>query len=198
MDISLVPTWLANGFLVIVFTLAEHVVSLLLLVPLDWLIVSLPKVAGQYYRKEYRPYLIGASGLSFIASIAAPQPVPVFMLIMAVASVVALLIEQGYNPAEMYWTIVRGIALYALAGLGYALFQFYLTSMVTANDPNTGPFMIQGQNYLGIMVAIAMYGMPVVYLGLLAKELLAHPPAGRPNDVVGKIRTGGYHDNLID
>jgi len=198
MDISLIPIWLANGSLVIVFTLAEHVVSLLLLIPLAWLNISLPKIAGQFFRKEFRPYLIGASGLSFIVSVTAPQPVPVFLLLMAAASVVALLVEQGYNPAEMYWTIVRGMALYALAGLGFALFQFYIKTFVPANDPNAGPFMMQGQNYLGILVAIAMYGMPVVYLGLLAKELLAHPPAGRPSDVVGKIRTGGYHDNLID
>lgn len=200
MDFSLIPIWLANGFLVIVFTLAEHLVSLLLLIPLVWLNISLPHRAGQFFKKEFRPYLLGASGTAMAASIFAPQPVPNFLLIMAVASGIALLVEQGYNPAETYWTIVRGIALYALAGIGFALFQLYLESRVAANDPNTGAFMLQGQNYLGIMVAIAMYAMPILYMGMLAKEILAHPPADNPANMVKKIRTGGNnsYDHFAD
>lgn len=199
MDFSLIPIWLANGFLVILFTLAEHWLSLLLLFPLIWLNHSLPQRAGQFYRKEFRPYLTGASGLSIAASIFAPQPVPTFLLVMAVVSLIALLVEQGYNPAETYWTIVRGMALYALAGIGFALFRFYLESAVAAKDSNTGAFILQGQNYLGIMVAIAMYAMPILYMGMLAKEVLAHPPADTPANMVKKIRTGNNtYDHFVD
>ncbi len=199
MDFSLIPIWLVNGILVIVFTLAEHWLTLLLLFPMIWLNYSLPQRAGQFYRKEFRPYLTGASGLSIAGSIFAPQPVPTFLLMMAVVSVIALLIEQGYNPAETYWTVVRGMALYALAGIGFALFRFYLESPVAANDPNTGAFILQGQNYLGIMVAIAMYAMPILYMGLLAKEALAHPPADTPANMVKKIRTGNNtYDHFAD
>lgn len=169
--------WLLNGLLALVYSMAGQWISILLIAPLVWLAYRGPV--------EHRPWLIGAGGLSLLASTLAPMPAPALLLLMAVAGAIALLIER-FNPAALHWRITSGLALYALAGLGFAGFQLYLERWASSSL-----LLAQGQNYFSILAGIAMYGIPIGYLALLAQALLVHPPipgSGRPEQLINNLR----------
>ena len=186
--------WVLNGLLAALYTLAEHGVAILLVVPLAWLLLNLRRLAGRFYQPEYRAYLAASGALSVLAAVLAPIPVPFFLLVMAVAGVVALVLEH-YNPAQVYWSIIGGLGLYSLIGCGFAILQVYLqTAPPSASQPGIGAFLVQGQGYLGVLVAFAMYGYPIGYLALLAKGLFIHPPTGRPDELIEYGRTRNWRN----
>ena len=84
--------------------------------------------------------------------------------------------------------MIRGLALYALAGLGFTLYRdLGLGESVLAD-----PMMAQGANYLNAIIGIAMYVIPLGFLGMLAQAIWAHPPTpGTPSDLITKVRTRG-------
>jgi hypothetical protein len=169
--------WLINGVLALVFSLAGHWLSILLIPPLAWLAFRGPH--------EHRPWVIGAGVMGLLASVLAPMPVPALLLLMAVSGGIAMLLER-FNPASLHWRITSGLALYALAGLGFAGFQLYLERWASASL-----LIAQGQNYFSILVGIAMYGIPIGYLALLAQALLVHPPipgSGKPEELINNLR----------
>jgi len=169
--------WLLNGLLALVYSLAGHWLSILLIPPLAWLAFQGPH--------EHRPWVIGAGGLGLLASILAPMPVPALLFLMALAGGIAVLLER-FNPAALHWRITSGLALYGLAGLGFAGFQFYL-----ARWASSSLLLAQGQNYFSILAGIAMYGIPIGYLALLAQALLVHPPipgGGKPEQLINNLR----------
>jgi uncharacterized membrane protein len=110
--LSNAPIWVANGFLVIVFFLADHSATTILL----------PAAAAFVYltTAAQRSWALGASSLVLAASLIAPAPVPVFLVVVALVSAVSLYLEH-YNRPAAHWNIVRSVSLYSLAGLGYAL-----------------------------------------------------------------------------
>ena len=169
--------WLINGLLALAYTLLEHWYSILLIPPIVWLAAQGPL--------EHRPWLLSAGGLGLLASIGAPLPVPFLLLVMALAGGVAMLLER-FNPQALHWRITSGLALYALAGLGFAGLQLYLERSASASL-----LLAQGQNYFAILAGVAMYGIPIGYLALLAQALLVHPPlpgSGRPEELVNNLR----------
>ena len=193
-NITLPFLWVLNGLLAALYTLAEHGVAILLVVPLAWMLLNLRRLAGRFYQPEYRAYLAASGGLSVLAAVLAPTPVPFFLLVMAAAGVVALLLEH-YNPAQTYWSIIGGLGLYSLIGIGFAILQVYLLAAPpTASQPGIGAFLVQGQGYLGVLVAFAMYGYPIGYLALLAKGLFIHPPTGRPDELIEYGRTRNWRN----
>lgn len=169
--------WLLNGLLALAYSMASHWISILLIPPLAWLAYRGPA--------EHRPWVIGAGGLGLLASILSPMPVPALLLLMAIAGGIAMFLER-FNPAALHWRITSGLALYSLAGLGFAGLQFYLERWASASL-----LLAQGQNYFSILAGIAMYGVPIGYLALLAQALLVHPPipgGGKPEQLINTLR----------
>ncbi len=172
--------WLLNGFLAVLYLLAEHWQSVLLAPTLAWLCLRGPK--------EHRSWALGISVLALSISLLAPQPIPILLLVMAMAAVIALYMEK-FNPASLHWRTISGIALYSLAGAGIFGFQFYLD-----NAAVTSPLVAQGQAYIGILAAIGLYGLPLAFLAMLAQGMLVHPPipgSGRPGELINTLRARG-------
>ena len=170
--------WVVNGFLVLVFFLADHLATVLLLPAAAAFVFITP--AAQ------RSWALGASGLALAASLIAPLPVPVFLVVVALASAAALYLEH-YNRPAVHWTVIRGVSLYSLAGLGFALWRgLHVMDSVQADS-----MMVQGATYLNAIIGIAMYVFPLGIVALLAQSALAHPPVGRPEDILNQVRTRG-------
>lgn len=58
MDIFL---WLLNGFLAVAYLLWGRILVILLLVPLVWMYVKMPRICGEFFRPELRPWLAVSS-----------------------------------------------------------------------------------------------------------------------------------------
>ncbi|MFZ5884030.1 MAG: hypothetical protein ACOYYI_09650 [Chloroflexota bacterium] len=171
--------WVVNGFLAILYSLADHVVALLFTAAATAFIVTTSA--------EQRAWALGAGVLSIAASLLAPAPVPVFLLVMILGGWAAVTLEK-YNPPAQRWNVIRGLGLYAMAGLGFMIYRnFGLGESVL-----TDPMMSQGAGYLNALIGVAMYVIPLGFLAMLAQAIWAHPPApGTPAELITKVRTRG-------
>lgn len=171
--------WTVNGFLAILYYGVDHFLAIALIAASGFLIWFAPR--------EQRMWTTGSSLLAIAASLISPIPVPLFLLVMALAGQAALALEL-YNKAAQRWNVVRGQALYALAGLGFAAYRnLGLGDAVLAD-----PMMTQGAGYLNALIGIAMYVIPLGYLAWLAQSIWAHPPSpGTPEEIVTQVRTRG-------
>jgi hypothetical protein len=171
-------TWIINGFLVIVFFLVDHLVTVLLLPAAAAFVMVTP--AAQ------RGWAIGAGTLAVAASLISPTPVPIFLGVIALVSSAALYLEH-YNRPAVLWNILRSVSLYSLAGLGFSLWRGLRLADSIQDDVMT----IQGATYLNAIIGIAMYVIPLGIIILLAQSILAHPPIGRPEEIITNVRTRG-------
>jgi hypothetical protein len=169
--------YLLNGILALLWLLLDHILLVLLVAPLAWSCYSAPS--------EQRPWTLASSGLAILASAVTPPPVPLLMLVMALAGGLATYLER-FNAAAVRWNTVRGLALYSLAGLGFTTFQDLMARTESSS------LLQQGQAYLSAMAAFAMYLIPLGFLALLAQTLLAHPPiSASPSELIHTIRSRG-------
>lgn len=171
--------WTLNGSLVILYSAAGHFQTLLLALSSVLFMMAAPR--------EQRFWAAGSGSLAVLASLAAPTPVPVFLLAMSLAGWAAWKLEQYNRPAQ-HWNTIRGQALYALAGLGFALFRNFGIEDAAATDP----VLSQGAGYLNALVGVGMYVIPIGWLAMLTQSILAHPPGIRtPEALIANIRTRG-------
>ncbi len=174
-----VALWTINGFLVIVYYAVEHIQPILLAVATIFFVT--------YTAQEQKIWAIGSGVLALLASLLAPAPVPLFLLIMSLAGWAGHWLEQ-YNKPAQHWNTIRGQALYALAGLGFALYRNFGLGASIASDP----MMSQGAGYLNALIGIGMYVIPLGWLAMLTQSIWAHPPAqGTPDALITTIRTRG-------
>ena len=172
--------WVINGLLVVFFSTGDHLLQLAL---------GISSGAFIWYSPlEQRGWSMGASVLAVIASVFSPAPVPAFLLAMSLGGWAALSLEK-YNRPALRWNIVRGISLYAVSGLGYALYR----SMELGNAIAADPQMAQGAGYLNALIGLALYLIPLGFLVMLAQSIWAHPPApgGRPAELISTVRSRG-------
>ena len=89
------------------------------------------------------------------------------------------------NPADVFWN-------YAQTGLIYngaiVLFMFLESNLGQTSGTSGEMYLLQGQNYVGLMGGIALYGIPVFFMASVAKEYLAHKPQQKPEDMLTTIR----------
>ena len=172
--------WVVNGFMVLLFSAADHIATLLLLLSMALFILATPN--------EQKPWALGAGALAFTASALAPAPVPLFLLVMSLSGWGALFLEK-YNKPAMGWNIIRAISLYAVAGLGFTFYKLFGAGTALSSDPQ----MAQGATYLNALIGIFMYVIPIGFLVMVAQSIWAHPPApgGRPAQLIGTVRTRG-------
>ena len=169
--------WVLNGLLVVLYVLVERWQTVLLVPALVWLFLRGPK--------EHRTWAFRSSVFALATSLICPQPVPILLLVLAVAYGIAITAEK-FNPTEIHWRSVSALASYSLVGLGMTTFTFYIQ-----NQSITNPMFSQGQTYIGIIAGVALYGVPLGYLSLLAQRLLVHPPlpgSGSPSELINALR----------
>lgn len=175
-DTLLLPfIWLLNGILAILYAILGHGMTIMMLVPMAYLFVRLPALAGPG-AVAMRPWLLGACVLSVLVSLIAPAPAPVMLVLMYVISSLAARTEK-YRPDETTWTVIQGVMLYCLIGLGAAFYNWYAQTLV--NPPP-----------IGNLVALALWGYPIGFVAFLAKSLLAHAPTpgGGPQNIYDMAR----------
>jgi hypothetical protein len=171
--------WTVNGFLVIVYYALNHTQTIVLAVTAILFTVRTAQ--------EQKVWAVGSGLMAILASLLAPAPVPLFLLIMSLAGWVGQWLEQ-YNKPANHWNTIRGQALYALAGLGFALYRNFGFGSSIASDP----VMSQGAGYLNALIGISMYVIPLGWLAMLTQSIWAHPPAqGTPDALITTIRTRG-------
>lgn len=172
--------WGVNGLMVVLFSLGDHYLTLALFVSVGAFVWLSPN--------EQRDWAIGMSVLSLVASAFAPAPIPIFLFVMSVGGWAALYMEK-YNLPATRWNVIRGISLYAVMGLGYALYKGFDVASAISTDPQMG----QGAVYLNAIIGIALYAIPLGFLVMLAQSIWAHPPTpgGSPANLIGTIRSRG-------
>jgi len=178
-DITAVLVWTINGFLVLVYYAVDHIQTVLLAVAAI--------LFAAYTSREQRVWAVASGALAILASLLAPATVPLFLLLMSLAGWAGQWLEQ-YNKPANHWNTIRGQALYALAGLGFALYRDFGLGSSIASDP----MMSQGAGYLNALIGISMYVIPLGWLAMLTQSIWAHPPAqGTPDALITNIRTRG-------
>lgn len=172
--------WVVNGLIVVFFSLGDHFLTIILGVSTGTFVFFSPN--------EQQNWAIGTGVLSLVASAFAPAPIPIFLVVMSLGGWVALYMEK-YNLPATRWNVIRGISLYAVLGLGYALYKGFDVSSAIATDPQMG----QGAIYLNAIIGIALYAVPLGFLVMLAQSIWAHPPTpgGNPANLIGTIRARG-------
>jgi hypothetical protein len=171
--------WVVNGFLTVIFFSAGQLHAILLAVSSFFFVWTAPM--------EQKTWTIASSILCLLASLLAPSPAPLFLLIMALMGWGALYIEM-YNLISQRWTAVRGQSLYALLSLGYDAWRAMGIGSVSVADPA----MAQGVNYLNMLIGIALYVFPIGFMGWVAQSIWAHPPApAAPEDLISAVRSRG-------
>ena len=169
--------WTANGFLGLLWLLADHGWSVLLALALGFTVWHAPQVQ--------RGWTLGTALLGLGAGLLAPFPAAVLMTVMAAAGQITVRLDK-FSPQNTHWTMVRGIALYALVGLGFSAYRAFLLPAMS------DPALVQGQVYLSAIASIALYLLPLGYLALLAQGLFVHPPVdGRADEVIFRYRSRG-------
>ena len=169
-------TWVINGILAILWLLIENGLSLILLVVLLYATHSAPQT--------HRLWLANSSVIALLVTFFAPFPFTLMALGMALAGIFAVRLDK-FSPDDTHWTMVRGLALYTLIGLGVAMYAALQGSI-------TDPMLLQGQVYLNTIIGLAMYLFPLGYLALLAQSVLAHPPTnGNPEEIIFRYRSRG-------
>jgi hypothetical protein len=171
--------WTLNGLIALFFFALDHSAAILTAVSAAFFVSSAPA--------EQKAWTTGAGLLAVAAALLAPAPVPLFLLVMSCAGWAGTFLEQ-YNKISQRWNVARGMALYALAGLGYSAYRNLGLGETAASDP----MMTQGANYLNALVGIAMYVIPIGFLAWLAQSIWAHPPApAAPEQFISNVRTRG-------
>lgn len=172
--------WTVNGLLVIVYYCADHILVIAIAITVT--------LFAAYTPKEQRVWAAGAAVLAILASFAAPMPAPVLLLVMAVSGWVAQFLEKYNRPAQR-WNTIRGLILYALAGLGYTA---VIDSGMLNTTSLTNPMLAQASGYINTILTIAMFVIPLGFLAMLAQSITALPPApGSPEELISKVRTRG-------
>ena len=172
--------WVVNGLMVVFFSLGDHFLTLILGTSTGAFIWLSPN--------EQRDWAMGASVLALVASVFSPAPIPIFLVVMSLGGWVALYMEK-YNLPATRWSVIRGISLYAVLGLGYALYKGFDVANAIATDPQMG----QGAIYLNAIIGIALYAVPLGFLVMISQSIWAHPPTpgGNPASLIGTIRARG-------
>ncbi len=186
-------------------TLALHVLNgLLALIWTAWDHGSLLITFGMglwLYRtatpdRHSRPWLLAIGLLAAIAAGVALPPVPVLMACMSVCGVVAVQLDR-FNPDALRWRVAGGLALYALASLGYLAYHRYLGILDAeawarqlGGQAEAGRTLQQGRAFLDTLATWGLWLIiPLGFLSLLAQGLLVHPPLAAPARTLAQIRS---------
>ncbi|MEP0806575.1 MAG: hypothetical protein HRF47_13895 [Chloroflexota bacterium] len=169
--------WLANGVLALLWLTLDNL----------WLVLLAPALGAAVLQApaNQQAWTLGVAVLSLAAGVAAPFPVAMLLLVMTLAGLAAKRLEK-LNPQNIHWTLVRGLGLYSLIGLGYAAYRAWMIPAMS------DPALLQGQAYLSAIASIALYLFPLGILALVAQGLFVHPPMqGEADEIIYRFRSRG-------
>lgn len=170
--------WLLNGLFALLWLLLEHFWQVALVPALAYVAFGAPPAQ--------RKWAVVVCVLALLGGVLAPFPAALLLLLMAGAGWGAYRLER-LSPQNTYWTMLRGLGLYALIALGYVAYRRWFAPFLAAD-----PALLQGQAYLSAIASIALYLFPVGYLAVLAQGLFAHPPFEHsPDDLIFRYRSRG-------
>lgn len=185
--------WVVNGLLAVVYTLLDHLALLAAIPPLFWLAAAA--------RREHSLPLAGVGALVVLAAVLVPAPAPAILAVMAWAGALAVRLDR-FNPTALRWRVGGGLALYALAALGFAAYAAYTSRL----DPRVwagilaageaAAVVAQGRSFLTTIAVWALWALlPLGYLALLIQGLLVHPPLpAAPADLIHLVRARGMSE----
>jgi hypothetical protein len=188
--IVLVLIWIANGGLVVIFWLIDHML-LLAAIPAFYMLAV-------QARREQRLYVLAAGGLALMAALLVPPPIPLIILVMAWAGMAAIRVDK-FNPDSLRWRVVGGLALYAVAALGWTAYSAYVAGLsaeqwgaLFAAD-EAAATIAQGRSFLS---TISVWGLwiivPLGYFSLLLQGIFIHAPLpGSPERIIQTVRARG-------
>jgi hypothetical protein len=178
--------WALNGVLAIIYILAENLLTVGLLGVLAWMLLSLKPFANEYYAERIKSFLLVTAVISLVMSVIAPSPAPFFLLAMPLFAMASLYLGLSRtNPADIFWNYAQTALIYNGA---IVLFMFLESNLGRTSGTSGEMYLLQGQNYVGLIGGIAMYGIPVFFMASVAKEYLAHKPQQEPLDMLTTIR----------
>ena len=180
----------ANGFLVVSYTLWEHLAAIATLGAALYLLREAPD--------EQRPWIAGVGVLSFLAALLGSAPAPAITAAMALTGAAAVKLDR-YNPHSFRWRVAGGLALYALAALGYLAYRRYLSGMeaeawaaAIGGQGEAQRTLAQGKSFVETLASWGLWLIiPLGYFSLLVQALLVHPPTKAPEGVITTVRTRG-------
>lgn len=179
----------ANGALASLYLAWEHITALATLTCILWFLKCAPE--GQ------RGWFVGAGGLTVMAALFAPAPVPMLLAGMAGVGAGAVALDR-FQPDALRWRVVGGVTLYAGAALAYLGYSRYLEGVDAAawaeaigGQEQAQSTLAQGRAFLNTLATWGLWLiLPLGFLSLLAQGLLAHPPLGeRPDQTIARVRT---------
>lgn len=188
--IRLAALWLVNGVLVVGYGLVDQALLLALAPPLAWLVLTAPR--------EQRPAGLGVSLLALITTALTPLPIPIILLAMTWAGLVAVRLDR-HTPNALRWRVTSGLGLEALAALGVTVSWTVLNSLTPtafgalAGVDEAGALLGQGRSYLNTLFVLGTwFAIPLFYFGLLVQGMQVHPPrAETPEQLIYRVRSGG-------
>ena len=167
-------TWIANGFFVLLFFLADHLASIGLLASCGYFAYTCPP--------ETRSWAAGVGLLALAISALSPSPIPLMLLALSLGGWVVLTLEQ-YSRSGRRWDILKGLGIYSGIGGLYTIYCLFLQNQLNVS---------QGAGYINAIVTILTYVWPVGTLGFWLQAIFAHPPGlGKPEDLIAQVRTRG-------
>jgi len=181
----------ANGLLALLYVLWEHLTALVTAGAMAYLILGAPSAQ--------RTWIMATAVMAVLATLFSPPPVPLIMAVMALAGAIAVW-RDTFNPQNLRWRLTGGLALYALAALGYLAYSRYLDGV----DAMTWAKTLGGQGQAAAALAqgrafvntLATWGLwliiPLGFFSLLAQSMFVHPPGPQqPDELITTIRTRG-------
>jgi hypothetical protein len=190
-------TWLVNGVLAVIYVLFGHVFILLLLPPLAYLVGWAPR--------EHRPWIAASGILALTAAGLVPPPVPLLLTLLASAGALAVRLDR-FSPKALRWRATGGLALYALAALGFSGYAAYASRI----DSNAWAGLVAGGEAAAIvgqgrafLSTLAVWGLwvilPVGYLALMLQGIFVHPPtSASPAALIHAVRGRGFPEAACD
>ncbi|GAB4513510.1 MAG: hypothetical protein Kow0047_25160 [Anaerolineae bacterium] len=187
--IRLFGIWELNGLLAILYVAWEHAAGLLVAAAFAALLKRAPQA--------HRPWGAGIGILCVLAALLSPSPVPVLLALMATAGAVAVHLDR-MNPDVLRWRAMTGLALYALAGLGFLAYSRYLGALdatawaqAIGGQEEAVQTLAQGRAFINTLATWGLWLiLPLGYLSLLLQGLLAHPPLpAAPEQIITSVRT---------
>ena len=180
-----------NGFLALIYVLWEHVTAILTAGSMIYLIVGAPIVQ--------RTWITFTAVLAVLAALFAPPPVPLIMTVMALAGAIAVW-RDTFNPENLRWRVTGGLALYALAALGYLAYSRYLDGVdamtwakTLGGEGQAAAALAQGRAFVNTLATWGLWLIiPLGFFSLLAQSMFVHPPGPQePHELIATIRTHG-------
>ncbi len=181
-----------NGLLALTYVLWERIAAILTAGAMSYFTYTAPHAQ--------RTWITATAALATLAALFTPPPAPLIMAVMAMAGALAVW-RETFNPDHLRWRLNGGLALYALAALGYLAYSHYLDGVdamawakTLGGEGQAAAALAQGRAFVNTLATWGLWLIiPLGYFSLLAQSMFVHPPGPQePGELISTIRTRGH------